>query len=491
MIDKYLQELEKEETRRLNNDIELIASENYPSQDILDLMGSHFSVKYSEGFSKEVSKQGRHYAGCEVIDKLENYAIENACKLFECNYANVQPWSGSQANLAVYAGLLKPGDAVVGMSISSGGHLTHFSQASDSSKEYNAYYYGLDEDGYLNYDEIKEKLYAHQPRLLVIGASAYSRFIDFKRIRETVDEYNKIWENEIKNYFKRNDIETHNEENTITVASYKVDDNFWCSGFSISKNDNWESVYKKYKCYIMVDMAHIAGLVAAGLHPSPLPYADVVTSTTHKTLRGPRGGLILWNDIDLCKKLNAGVFPRTQGGSNQATIAAKAQCFIEAQTPAFKKYAKQILLNMQAMINGIKAEDTNNLIDFVSGGSDNHLVLVDISKTGMYGKEAEDRLTSYGIICNKNMIKDDKKPSDCTGIRLGTAAVTTRGFTEEMCFELGKIITKILLKKDEAEEGTVSLEKVTIKTKLAKMLDKVGPFYNKEVNYSPTPSDIA
>lgn len=197
MIDKYLQELEKEETRRLNNDIELIASENYPSQDILDLMGSHFSVKYSEGFSKEVSKQGRHYAGCEVIDKLENYAIENACKLFECNYANVQPWSGSQANLAVYAGLLKPGDVVVGMSISSGGHLTHFSQASDSSKEYNAYYYGLDKDGYLNYDEIKEKLYTHHPRLLVVGASAYSRFIDFKKIREMVDEHNTDLKNRL------------------------------------------------------------------------------------------------------------------------------------------------------------------------------------------------------------------------------------------------------------------------------------------------------
>lgn len=470
MIDKYLQELEKEETRRLNNDIELIASENYPSQDILDLMGSHFSVKYSEGFSKEVSKQGRHYAGCEVIDKLENYAIENACKLFECNYANVQPWSGSQANLAVYAGLLQPNDKILAMSLAAGGHLTHGSPASDSSKEYNAYYYGLDKDGYLNYDEIKEKLYTYHPRLLVVGASAYSRFIDFKKIREIVDEYNNSIFSDLADKGISNPIVDNKTEFT----------------FEIDVN-----TYEKSKCYLMVDMAHIAGLVAAGLHPSPLPYADVVTSTTHKTLRGPRGGLILWNDIDLCKKLNTGVFPRTQGGSNQATIAAKAQCFIEAQTPTFKKYAKQILLNMQAMIKGIKAEDTNNLIGFVSGGSDNHLVLVDISKTGMYGKEAEDRLTSYGIICNKNMIKDDKKPSDCTGIRLGTAAVTTRGFTEEMCFELGKIITKILLKKDEAEENTISLEKVTIKTKLAKMLDRVGPFYNKEVNYSPTPSDIA
>lgn len=469
MIDNYLQELEKEETRRLNNDIELIASENYPSQDILDLMGSHFSVKYSEGFSKEVSKQGRHYAGCEVIDKLENYAIENACKLFECNYANVQPWSGSQANLAVYAGLLKPGDAVVGMSISSGGHLTHFSQASDSSKEYNAYYYGLDKDGYLNYDEIKEKLYTHHPRLLVIGASAYSRFIDFKKIREMVDEYNSDFKNLLFDDMKG-----------------------WAEEVILEH-------YETSKCYLMVDMAHIAGLVAAGLHPSPLPYADVVTSTTHKTLRGPRGGLILWNDIDLCKKLNAGVFPRTQGGSNQATIAAKAQCFIEAQTPAFKKYAKQVLLNMQAMIKGIKAEDTNNLIDFVSGGSDNHLVLVDISKTGIYGKEAEDRLTSYGIICNKNMMPGDSKPSESSAIRIGTPAITTRGFDEDMCFELGRLIARILLRgKQKVEDGVIDLESESIRSTVKKMLEKVGPFYKvKKIekllqdNEPTNPDDLA
>ena len=469
MIDNYLQELEKEETNRLNNDIELIASENYPSQDILDLMGSHFSVKYSEGFSKEVSKQGRHYAGCEVIDKLENYAIENACKLFECNYANVQPWSGSQANLAVYAGLLKPGDVVVGMSISSGGHLTHFSQASDSSKEYNAYYYGLDKDGYLNYDEIKEKLYTHHPRLLVVGASAYSRFIDFKKIREMVDEHNTDFKNRLFDDMKG-----------------------WAEEVILEH-------YEKSKCYLMVDMAHIAGLVAAGLHPSPLPYADVVTSTTHKTLRGPRGGLILWNDIDLCKKLNAGVFPRTQGGSNQATIAAKAQCFIEAQTPAFKKYAKQVLLNMQAMIKGIKAEDTNNLIDFVSGGSDNHLVLVDISKTGIYGKEAEDRLTSYGIICNKNMMLGDSKPSESSAIRIGTSAITTRGFDESMCFELGRLIARILLRGKRIEQtDVVDFESESIRSTVKKMLDKVGPFYKvKEVeklirdNNPNKPDDLA
>lgn len=455
MVDKTLYELEKEETQRLNDDIELIASENYPSQDILDLMGSHFSCKYSEGYSKEVSKQGRHYAGCQVIDKLENYAIESACKLFACKYANVQPWSGSQANLAVYAGLLKPGDAVLGMSISAGGHLTHFSNASDSSKEYKAYHYGLDENGYLNYDEIREKLYLYKPRLLVVGASAYSRIIDFERIKSMVDDYNQ---------------------------SVYYD----CGG-----SNNPEAPIKS--CYLMVDMAHIAGLVAAGLHPSPLPYADVVTSTTHKTLRGPRGGLILWNDDSLCSKLNRGVFPRTQGGSNQATIAAKAQCFIEDNTPEFKKYAEQILLNMQCLIDGIKSEDKDNLFSFVSGGSDNHLVLLNIKKLGIFGKEAEDRLTSYGIICNKNMIEDDKKPSECTGLRFGTAAITTRGFDQEMCFELGQIIARILLRDEKnSEKGVIDFEDAVIRSKLSAMLAKAGPFYRTNENStSATPNDIA
>lgn len=455
MIDKKLYELEKEETQRLNDDIELIASENYPSQDILDLMGSHFSCKYSEGYSREISKQGRHYAGCHVIDKLENYAIEKACTLFNCKYANVQPWSGSQANLAVYAGLLKPGDVVLGMSISAGGHLTHFSNASDSSKEYKAYHYGLDENGYLNYDEIRKKLYLYKPRLLVIGASAYSRIIDFERIKSMVDDYNQ---------------------------SVYYD----CGG-----SNNPEAPIKS--CYLMVDMAHIAGLVAAGLHPSPLAYADVVTSTTHKTLRGPRGGLILWNDDSLCSKLNSGVFPRTQGGSNQATIAAKAQCFIEDNTPEFKKYAEQILLNMQCLIDGIKSEDKDNLFSFVSGGSDNHLVLLNIKKLGIFGKEAEDRLTSYGIICNKNMIEDDKKPSECTGLRFGTAAITTRGFNQEMCFELGQIIARILLRDEKnSEKGVIDFEDAVIRSKLSAMLTKVGPFYKiNENSTSQTPNDIA
>ena len=458
MIDEYLQELEKEETKRLNNDIELIASENYPSQDILDLMGSHFSCKYSEGFCEH-----RHYAGCEIIDKVENYAIQKACELFKCNYANVQPWSGSQANLAVYAGLLKPNDTVLGMSLSAGGHLTHFSKASDSSKEYNACYYGLDEKGYLNYDEIEKKLYIYHPRLLVVGASAYSRIIDFERIRKIVDEYN-------------------NTKQVVTIHSDNLPDR---------KTEIYPNSPFFNNCYLMIDMAHIAGLVAAGLHPSPIPYADIVTSTTHKTLRGPRGGLILWNDASLCNKLNSGVFPKTQGGANQATIAAKAQCFIEANTVEFKKYAKQILLNMQALIKGIKAADKDNLFSFISGGSDNHLVLLNIKKLGIFGKEAEDRLTSYGIICNKNMIEDDTKPSECTGLRFGTAAITTRGFDEEMCFELGQIITKILLIPNKIEDGTISLEKESIKMKLSKMLEKVGPFYKQNDTFIPDSPDIA
>lgn len=458
MIDEYLQELEKEETKRLNNDIELIASENYPSQDILDLMGSHFSCKYSEGFCEH-----RHYAGCEIIDKVENYAIQKACELFKCNYANVQPWSGSQANLAVYAGLLKPNDTVLGMSLSAGGHLTHFSKASDSSKEYNACYYGLDEKGYLNYDEIEKKLYIYHPRLLVVGASAYSRIIDFERIRKIVDEYN-------------------NTKQVVTIHSDNLPDR---------KTEIYPNSPFFNNCYLMVDMAHIAGLVAAGLHPSPIPYADIVTSTTHKTLRGPRGGLILWNDASLCNKLNSGVFPKTQGGANQAAIAAKAQCFIEANTVEFKKYAKQILLNMQALIKGIKAADKDNLFSFISGGSDNHLVLLNIKKLGIFGKEAEDRLTSYGIICNKNMIENDTKPSECTGLRFGTAAITTRGFDEEMCFELGQIITKILLIPNKIEDGTISLEKESIKMKLSKMLEKVGPFYKQNDTFIPDSPDIA
>ena len=456
MIDLKLQELEAKETKRLNGDIELIASENYPSQDILDLMGSHFSVKYAEGFSKEVSKQGRHYAGCKIIDELENYAIEQATKLFKCKYANVQPWSGSQANQAVYNAFLKPGDKVLAMDLNSGGHLTHVSKASATGKIYESEYYGLDKNGFLNYEEIKEKLYSFNPRLLVVGASAYPRVIDFEKIKSIVEDYNQ--------------------------SVY----------YEYGGSNNPEAPIKS--CYFMVDMAHIAGLVAADEHMSPLPYADVVTSTTHKTLRGPRGGLILWNDEEYCNRINNGVFPKTQGGPNEAAIAAKAQCFIEAQSKEFKDYIRKVKYNVQCLIKGISEYDTNNRIKFVSGGSDNHMVLLDIKDTGLTGAEAEELLASYSIITNKNMISGDTKPSECTGLRLGTAAITTRGFTGDMCVELGRLIAHILLvgKKKKLPNGVTYVEDVMLLKMVDELLAKVGPFYAQLTNNDDfTPSDLA
>lgn len=456
MIDLKLQELEAKETKRLNGDIELIASENYPSQDILDLMGSHFSVKYAEGFSKEVSKQGRHYAGCKIIDELENYAIEQATKLFKCKYANVQPWSGSQANQAVYNAFLKPGDKVLAMDLNSGGHLTHVSKASATGKIYESEHYGLDKNGFINYEEIKEKLYSFNPRLLVVGASAYPRVIDFEKIKSIVEDYNQ--------------------------SVY----------YEYGGSNNPEAPIKS--CYFMVDMAHIAGLVAADEHMSPLPYADVVTSTTHKTLRGPRGGLILWNDEEYCNKINNGVFPKTQGGPNEAAIAAKAQCFIEAQSKEFKDYIRKVKYNVQCLIKGISEYDTNNRIKFVSGGSDNHMVLLDIKDTGLTGAEAEELLASYSIITNKNMISGDTKPSECTGLRLGTAAITTRGFTGDMCVELGRLIAHILLvgKKKKLPNGVTYVEDVMLLKMVDELLAKVGPFYAQLTNNDDfTPSDLA
>ena len=456
MIDLKLQELEAKETKRLNGDIELIASENYPSQDILDLMGSHFSVKYAEGFSKEVSKQGRHYAGCKIIDELENYAIEQATKLFKCKYANVQPWSGSQANQAVYNAFLKPGDKVLAMDLNSGGHLTHVSKASATGKIYESEHYGLDKNGFINYEEIKDKLYSFNPRLLVVGASAYPRVIDFEKIKSIVEDYNQ--------------------------SVY----------YEYGGSNNPEAPIKS--CYFMVDMAHIAGLVAADEHVSPLPYADVVTSTTHKTLRGPRGGLILWNDEDYCNRINNGVFPKTQGGPNEAAIAAKAQCFIEAQSKEFKDYIRKVKYNVQCLIKGISEYDANNRIKFVSGGSDNHMVLLDIKDTGLTGAEAEELLASYSIITNKNMISGDTKPSECTGLRLGTAAITTRGFTGDMCVELGRLIAHILLvgKKKKLPNGVTYVEDVMLLKMVDELLAKVGPFYAQLTNNDDfTPSDLA
>ena len=461
MIDQVIQAIHSKEKERLNNDIELIASENYPSQDILDLLGSYFSVKYAEGFPREVSKQGRHYAGCENIDLLEIYAIAKAKELFNVKFANVQPHSGSQANQAVYAGLLKPGDTVLGMGIEYGGHLTHFSKASSTGYTYNPIYYGLDKNGELNYEEIKQKLYEYHPRMLVVGASAYSKRIDYELIHSIVEDYNQAM--------------------------------YYDQGGSNNPDANPKS------CYLMSDSAHVMGFIAAHMWKDkydPTKWCDVVTSTTHKTLRGPRGGIILWNNENLCSKINSGVFPKTQGGPNEALVAAKAQCFIEALKPEFKDYMEQVYHNMQALINGIKAYDSDNQIGFVSGGSENHLVLLDLKKSGINGKEAEDRLTSYGIITNKNMIAGDDKPSTCTGLRIGTAAITTRGFTEEMCYSLGGIIAKIILKKEKDEEvSVIAFEEEYIKTTLKKMMDKVGPFYKKPAqiqdNNPINPDDLA
>ena len=461
MIDQVIQAIHNKEKERLNDDIELIASENYPSQDILDLLGSYFSVKYAEGFPREVSKQGRHYAGCENIDLLEIYAIAKAKELFNVKFANVQPHSGSQANQAVYAGLLKPGDTVLGMGIEYGGHLTHFSKASSTGYTYNPIYYGVDENGELNYEEIKQKLYEYHPRMLVVGASAYSKRIDYELIHSIVEDYNQAM--------------------------------YYDQGGSNNSDANPKS------CYLMSDSAHVMGFIAAHMWKDkydPTKWCDVVTSTTHKTLRGPRGGIVLWNDENLCSKINSGVFPKTQGGPNEALVAAKAQCFIEALKPEFKDYMEQVYHNMQALINGIKAYDSDNQIGFVSGGSENHLVLLDLKKSGINGKEAEDRLTSYGIITNKNMIAGDDKPSTCTGLRIGTAAITTRGFTEEMCYSLGGIIAKIILKKEKDEEvSVIDFEEEYIKTTLKKMMNKVGPFYKKPAqiqdNNPINPDDLA
>ena len=377
-------DLIKKERDRQENEICLIASENYVSKDIMTAVGSILTNKYAEGYPNK-----RYYGGCKFIDEIEQYAIDKAKELFNCKWVNVQPHSGSQANQAVYLTLCKPGDTILGMDLNAGGHLTHGSKVSASGKLYNAVSYGLDENGIINYEEIKEKLHEYKPRLLIIGASAYSRIIDFEKIKGIVEDYN-------------------------------------------------QSVYYDYagtnlnvpikSCYFMVDMAHIAGLVATGLHPSPLPYADVVTSTTHKTLRGPRGGIILSNNEELGKIIDKSVFPGIQGGPLEHVIAGKAICFEEALKPNFKQYQEQVLKNIQAMVEVFNKRN----IKMVSNGSDNHLILLDLRDKGISGKQLEDALSEIGIVVNKNAIKDDPRPkNETSGIRLGTACITTRGIEED------------------------------------------------------------
>ncbi|MDE6242226.1 MAG: serine hydroxymethyltransferase [Anaeroplasmataceae bacterium] len=370
----------KKEQERQDYHIELIASENFVSQAVLEAQGSILTNKYAEGYSGR-----RYYGGCEFIDEVENIAIERAYKLFNAKYANVQPHSGSAANMGAYGALLSIGDVILGMSLDAGGHLTHGYEKSFSGKLYKAYSYGLDENGYIDYKEVEHIAKEVKPKLIVAGASAYSRIIDFKRFREIADSVG---------------------------------------------------------AYLMVDMAHIAGLVAAGLHPNPLEYADIVTTTTHKTLRGPRGGIILTNNKEIAKKVNSYVFPGIQGGPLMHVIAAKAVAFKEALEPEFKEYAKQVILNCKAL-----ADELSKLgYTLISGGTDNHLVLVDIyNSVGITGKQAEDILYSVNITCNKNAIPNDTlKPTITSGLRLGTAAITTRGFKEEDCRMVAGWIDQVL-----------------------------------------------
>lgn len=380
-MDKEIKKILNLETKRQKNNIELIASENYVSKDVMSLQGSIFTNKYAEGYSNK-----RYYGGCEYIDMIEDLAIKYLQEIFGCKYANVQPHSGSSANMAVYRALLNKGDKVMGMNLSHGGHLTHGHSLNFSGQDYEIVSYDVDsKTETINYDELEKTVIKEKPRMIIAGASAYSRIIDFKRFREIAD---------------------------------------------------------KVGAYLMVDMAHIAGLVAAKLHPNPVPYADVVTSTTHKTLRGPRGGIILTNDEEIAKKINKVIFPGIQGGPLMHVIAAKAQCFYEAKQEEFVEYQKQVLKNIKVLSDELQKEGFR----VVSGGTDNHLILVDVKgKLGITGKEAEKALDKINITVNKNTIPNDtESPMKTSGIRIGSPAMTTRGFKEKEFKQIAKIISKCL-----------------------------------------------
>lgn len=391
-MDKRLLESLNKELERQNNNIELIASENFVSNDILKLQGSILTNKYAEGYPGR-----RYYGGCEFIDEVESLAIEYVCKLFDCKYANVQPHSGSSANMAVYRALLNHGDKVMGMNLSHGGHLTHGHSISFSGIDYEIISYNVDKKTEtINYEELIEIAKREKPKMIIAGASAYSRIIDFKKFREAAD----------------------------------------AAG-----------------AYLMVDMAHIAGLVAAGLHPSPIPYADIVTSTTHKTLRGPRGGIILTNNEEIIKKINKTIFPGIQGGPLMHVIGAKAQCFYEALQPEFKEYQNQVLKNIKALANVLIEKGFR----IISGGTDNHLILVDTMSMGITGLEAETTLDKINITCNKNTIPyDQESPKITSGIRIGSPAMTTRGLKEEEFKKIGEIIASAL--QDSSEENLKKLK---------------------------------
>ena len=390
----------EKEIKRQNDHIELIASENWTSKAVMAAMGSPLTNKYAEGYSGK-----RYYGGCAVVDEIETLAIERAKELFGCEYANVQPHSGAQANLAVEFAILKPGDTMMGMNLNQGGHLTHGSAANISGTYFNIVPYGVDENGFIDYDELKRIAIEAKPKLIIAGASAYGRIIDFAKFREAADACGAV---------------------------------------------------------LMADIAHIAGLVAAGLHPSPFPYADVVTTTTHKTLRGPRGGLILAN-AEAAKKynFNKAVFPGIQGGPLEHVIAAKAVCFKEALDPSFKVYAQNVLDNAQALCKGLQSRG----IDIVSGGTDNHLMLVDLTRYDLTGKQVENWLDEACITANKNTIPNEQRsPFVTSGIRLGSPAATTRGLTAEDFDKVAEAIAIVIRKREEGiEEARAIIRKITDK----------------------------
>ena len=362
-FDPELGRMIEAEYKRQARNIELIASENIVSEAVMAAMGSVLTNKYAEGYPGK-----RYYGGCECVDEVENLAIRRVCQLFGAKYANVQPHSGAQANMAVYQALCKPGDTVLGMSLDNGGHLTHGSPVNQSGLLYNIVPYGVDENGLIDYDALRALAKKEQPKMIIAGASAYPRAIDFEKFAEIAHEVG---------------------------------------------------------AYLFVDMAHIAGLVAAGLHQSPVPYADVVTTTTHKTLRGPRGGVILTNDEELAKKFNKAIFPGTQGGPLEHVIATKAVCFGEALKPEFKAYQQRVVTNARVLAEALQKQG----FDLVGGGTDNHLMLIDLRKTGVTGKELQRRLDEVYITANKNAIPNDpESPFVTSGMRIGTPAVTTRGF---------------------------------------------------------------
>ena len=387
------------EMERQNSHLELIASENWVSKAVMAAMGSPLTNKYAEGYPGK-----RYYGGCQCVDVVEDLARERAKKLFGCDYANVQPHSGAQANLAVFFAMLEPGDKVMGMNLDHGGHLTHGSPVNISGKYFNVVSYGVNDEGVIDYDKVREIAVKEKPKMIIAGASAYARISDFKKFREIADEVG---------------------------------------------------------AYLMVDMAHIAGLVAAGLHPSPIPYADVTTTTTHKTLRGPRGGLILCNQEAADKfNFNKAVFPGIQGGPLEHVIAGKAVCFKEALESEFAEYQKQIIKNAQALSKGLIGRG----VKIISGGTDNHLMLIDLRGEEVTGKELEKRLDAAHITCNKNTVPNDpRSPFVTSGVRLGTPAVTTRGLKEEDMDVIAECIALVLQSEDNIEKVKGMVAELTAK----------------------------